>query len=368
MPAPTDAEHFELGDFTLQSGATLRGATLAYKTYGTLNADKTNVIVYPTWYSGWHTDNEWLIGTDKALNPDEWFIVVPNMLGNGLSSSPSNTPSPYDRARFPAVTFYDQVEAQYQLVTEKFGVSTIALVTGWSMGAGQTYQWAVSHPEMVQRAAPFCGSSKTAPHNKVFLESLIAALTADAVWADGDYSPDALPVKGLRAFARVYSGWGFSQAFYWEEAWREMGFTSFDDFLYGFWENFFRDGRDPNNLITMLRTWHSGNVGNTPGFGGDVEKALALDPVPAAGDARREGSLLPARGRALGDAVHRRRRGTRHSRHLGSLRRGRTQPRGHRIHRRGHPGPARQTGLFAAELINRRRYTGGALSSGAANY
>ena len=68
------------------------------------------------------------------------------MLGNGLSSSPSNTPSPYDRARFPAVTFYDQVEAQHQLVTEKFGSSTIALVTGWSMGAGQTYQWAVSHP------------------------------------------------------------------------------------------------------------------------------------------------------------------------------------------------------------------------------
>ena len=63
----------------------------------------------------------------------------------------------------------------------------------------------------------------TAPHNKVFLESLIAALTADAAWADGDYSPDALPVKGLRAFARVYSGWGFSQAFYWEEAWRETG-------------------------------------------------------------------------------------------------------------------------------------------------
>lgn len=207
VPAPTDAEYFELGDVTLQSGFTLRNATLAYKSYGTLNADKTNVIVYPTWYSGWHTDNEWLIGTDKTLNPDEWFIIVPNMLGNGLSSSPSNMPAPYDRARFPAVTFYDQVEAQHKLVTEKFGISTIALVTGWSMGAGQTYQWAVSHPEMVQRAAPFCGSSITAPHNKVFLESLIYALTADAVWADGDYSPDRLPIKGLRAFARVYSGW-----------------------------------------------------------------------------------------------------------------------------------------------------------------
>jgi homoserine O-acetyltransferase len=274
MPAPTDAEYFELGDFTLQSGATLRDARLAYKTYGNLNDDKSNVIVYPTWYSGWHTDNEWLIGDGMALDPREWFIIVPNMLGNGLSSSPSNAPAPYDRARFPSVTFYDQVEAQYRLVTEGFGIARIELVTGWSMGAGQTYQWAVSHPEMVQRAAPFCGSSITAPHNKVFLESLEVALKADAAWADGEYAPEAWPVKGLRAFARVYSGWGYSQAFYWEEKWRTLGYTSLDDFLFGFWEKFFRDGRDPNNLLTMLRTWHSGNVGHTPGFDGDVEKAL----------------------------------------------------------------------------------------------
>ena len=275
MPAPTDAEYFELGDFTLQNGITLRNARLAFKTFGTLNADKSNVIVYPTWYSGWHSDNEWLVGDDKkALNPTEWFIIIPNMLGNGLSTSPSNTPSPYDHARFPDITFYDQVEAQYRLVTEHFGISRLALVTGWSMGAGQTYQWAVSHPEMVERAAPFCGSSVTAPHNKVFLESLEFALKADAAWADGDYAPDSPPIKGLRAFARVYSGWGFSQAFYWEEEWRTLGFTSYDDFLYGFWEHFFRDGRDPNNLITLLHTWHSGDVGKTPGFEGDTKKAL----------------------------------------------------------------------------------------------
>ncbi|MDZ7883073.1 MAG: alpha/beta fold hydrolase [Mycobacterium sp.] len=280
MPAPTDAEYFDLGNFTLQSGHTLRGATLAFKTYGTLNADRSNVIVYPTWYSGWHKDNEWLIGPGRVLDPAEKFIIVPNMLGNGLSSSPSNTPAPYDGPRFPDVTFYDQVEAQYRLVTEEFGITSIALVTGWSMGAGQTYQWAVSHPEMVQRAAPFCGSSITAPHNKVFLESLVAALSADATFAGGDYEPDRLPVKGLRAFARVYSGWGYSQAFYWQETWRELGYTSFDDFLYGFWEGFFRDGRDPNNLITMIGTWHSGNVGNTPGFDGDVQKALASIKCP----------------------------------------------------------------------------------------
>ena len=109
-----DYETFGLGDFTLQHGDTLRDATLAYKTFGELNADRSNAIVYPTWYSGFHWDNEWLIGEDMALDPRRYFIIVPNMLGNGLSSSPSNTPPPHDRANFPKVTFHDQVEAQHR--------------------------------------------------------------------------------------------------------------------------------------------------------------------------------------------------------------------------------------------------------------
>ncbi len=107
-----DYEIFDLEEVTLQSGATLRDAKLAYKTYDTLNADKSNVIVYLTWYSGQHYDNEWLIGEGMALDPQKYFIIIPNMFGNGLSSSPSNTPPPYDRARFPHVTFYDNVVAQ----------------------------------------------------------------------------------------------------------------------------------------------------------------------------------------------------------------------------------------------------------------
>jgi hypothetical protein len=85
----------------LQSGAMLRDAKLAYKSYGNLSSSKDNVIVYPTWYSGQHYDNEWLIGDGMALDPARYFIIIPNMLGNGLSSAPSNTPPPYDKARFP---------------------------------------------------------------------------------------------------------------------------------------------------------------------------------------------------------------------------------------------------------------------------
>jgi len=266
-----DYEIFDLGDVPLQRGATLRNARLAYKTYGKLDADKSNVIVYPTWYSGQHRDNEWLIGPGMALDPEKYFIIVPNMLGNGLSSSPSNTPEPYNLSRFPDITLYDNVTLQHRLVTEKFGIERVALVVGWSMGAQQTNQWGCLYPEMVQRIAPFCGSAKTAPHNIVFLEGVKAALTADAAWNGGWYSTP--PSKGLRAVGRVYAGWGLSQPFYMQELWRELGFSSLEDFLVGFWEGFFLQ-KDANNLLAMLWSWQHGDISDNPVFKGDFKKAL----------------------------------------------------------------------------------------------
>lgn len=267
-----DYQIYDLGDVVLQRGATLRNAKLAYKTYGTLNADKRNVIVYPTWYSGQHYDNEWLIGEGMALDPGKYFIIVPNMLGNGLSSSPSNTPAPYDRARFPQVTLYDNVTLQHRLVTEQFGIAHIKLVVGWSMGAQQTNQWGCLYPEMVERIAPFCGSAKTAAHNIVFLEGVKAALTSDAAWKGGWY--DNPPTTGLRAVGRVYAGWGMSQPFYRQELWRSMGYSSLEDFLVAFWEGFFLP-KDANNLLAMLWSWQHGDISDNPVFQGDFNKALA---------------------------------------------------------------------------------------------
>ncbi len=268
----SDYKIYELGDVVLQSGLTLRNAKLAYKTFGTLNAAKDNVIVYPTWYSGQHYDNEWLIGKGMALDPEKYFIIIPNMLGNGLSSSPSNTPVPYNQARFPNITLYDNVTLQHRLVTELFGIEKIALVTGWSMGAQQTYQWGALYPEMVERIAPFCGSARTSVHNFVFLEGVKAALTADAAWDHGWY--DEPPAKGLRAMARVYAGWGFSQAFYREKLYLQCGYSSLEDFLVAFWEGFFLD-RDANNLLAMLWSWQYGDISANPKYNGNFEKALA---------------------------------------------------------------------------------------------
>jgi homoserine O-acetyltransferase len=267
-----DYKIFDLGDFQLQRGATLRGAKLAYKTFGELNADKSNAIVYPTWYSGQHYDNEWLIGSGMALDPAKYFIVIPNMLGNGLSSSPSNTPEPYNKSRFPHVTAYDNVMAQHKLITELFGIEHLRMVTGWSMGALQTFHWGAIFPDMMDLLLPFCGSAKCSRHNVVFLEGVKAALTADAAFKEGWY--ETKPERGLRAAARVYAGWGFSQAFYRQKLDLErMGFSSLEDFLVGFWEGFFLP-KDANNLLAMLWTWQNGDISDNPLYKGDFAKAL----------------------------------------------------------------------------------------------
>ena len=268
-----DYEIFDLGSLVLQNGATLRDCKLAYKTFGTLNAAKDNVIVYPTWYSGQHDANEWLIGDGMALDPATYFIIIPNMFGNGLSSSPSNTPEPYNGPRFPKVTAYDNVRAQHRLVTEKFGIERIRMVTGWSMGALQTFHWGALYPDMIDRIAPFCGSAKCSRHNFVFLEGVKAALTADAAFAGGWYT--SKPVTGLRAMARVYAGWGLSQAFYREELdLKTLGYSSLEDFLIGFWEGFFLP-KDANNLLTMLWTWQNGDISANELYHGDYPAALA---------------------------------------------------------------------------------------------
>ena len=267
-----DYELYDLGDVRLQRGATIRSCNLAYKTFGALNAEKDNVIVYPTWYSGQHYENEWLIGRGRALDPDKYFIIIPNMFGNGLSSSPSNTPEPYNAARFPQVTAFDNVVQQHRLVTEKFGIRKVRLVTGWSMGALQTFHWGALFPDMVERIAPFCGSAKCSRHNFVFLEGVKAALTADAAWNNGWYT--AKPEKGLRAMARVYAGWGFSQTFYRQELdLKVLGFSSLEDFLVAFWEGFFLP-KDANNLLAMLWTWQNGDISDNPLYKDDLKKAL----------------------------------------------------------------------------------------------
>lgn len=267
----TDYDIFEAGDLELQSGEVLPAARLAYKTYGSLNAARDNVIVLPTFYTGSHYRNEGFFGAGRALDPARHFIVSVNLFGNGLSSSPSNTPPPFDGPRFPLTTMWDNVACQRRLLIEKLGVERIALVAGWSMAACQSFQWGAQYPDMVNAILPFCGSAKTSPHNIVFLEGISAALRADQIWNNGDY--DQTPVAGLKAFARVYAGWAYSQTFYREKLHRQLGFETFEDLLVD-WENDHAQNWDANNLLAKIKTWKHGDISANALYSGDFHKAL----------------------------------------------------------------------------------------------
>lgn len=265
-----EAEVFHVGDVELQSGTVLPDARLAYETHGRLNGAGDNVVVIPSYYTGTHRDNLPYFGPGRPIDPAEHFVVLTNLFGNGLSSSPSNTPAPFDGPRFPNITLYDNVACQHRLLTEGLGVREVALVTGWSMGAMQAYQWAAQYPDMVKRILPFCGSARCSPHNFVFLEGVKAALQADGAWQNGDYR--APPRAGLKAFGRVYAGWAFSQAFYREGHYRALGFATIEDLLVD-WENDHLTW-DANNLLTKLWTWQHGDVSANAFYEGDFRRAL----------------------------------------------------------------------------------------------
>ena len=262
---------FELGEAKLLSGEVLRSARLTYKTYGNLNSSCDNVILMPTFYTGTHVRNEGFFGSNRAINPNKHFVVSVDMFGNGLSSSPSNTPPPHDGPRFPLVTLWDNVVCQHKLLTEHLGVKRLALVAGWSMAGCQAYQWAAQFPDMVNAILPFCSSAKTSTHNFVFLEGVKAALCADQHWNNGDYSSP--PIKGLKAFARVYAGWAFSQTFYREELYKKLGFQTVEE-LFVDWENDHVENWDANNLLAKLATWQAHDISVGPHYNNDVKKAL----------------------------------------------------------------------------------------------
>jgi homoserine O-acetyltransferase len=271
VAAAGEYDVLELGDLALQHGGTLAGARLAYKVYGSLRQDRSNAILFPSWYTGTHVDLQWLIGPAKPLDTTRYCVICPNLFSMGLSSSPSNTPRPQNGASFPDVSILDNVVAQHRLVTEVLGIEELQLVLGGSMGAEQAFQWAVSHPDMVRRVLPFQGSARTSEHNRVFLEALRGAVELDPEWRRGRY--DRNPEGAMRLFGRIYAGWGLSQQFYWQRLYLDAGFTSLDDFLVRFWEGMFL-ARDANDLVAQLWTWYEHDVGLTPGFDGDCEAAL----------------------------------------------------------------------------------------------
>ena len=265
---PQRGGEFRLGDLPVEKGGTIRDAKIVWQTHGTLNAARDNVILYPCSYTAQHPDMAWLIGPDGILDPARWFIVIPNMFSNGLSSGAAETPD------YPAVvTAWDNVQAQRRLLHEVFGIERLTAVYGFSMGAQQAYHWAAMFPDAVERALVICGSARTATHNKIFLSSLLRTLEAAPEHiGNGRFSSE--PRLALRAFAHIYASWALSQDFYRAGLHlTALGAPDLDTFLKTDWEDRYH-ARRAANLYAQLVTWYHGDISANALYGGDPVRAL----------------------------------------------------------------------------------------------
>ena len=262
-------ELINIGDLELEEGGTIKACKLAVATFGKLDAAKDNAILVPTWYSGTNKIIEQvLIGEGHALDPRKYFIIVCNQIGNGLSTSPHSSDDP---ANFPKVRIGDDVRAQHRLVTKTYGLSSLALVVGGSMGAQQTYEWAVRYPDMVKRAAPIAGTAKNTEHDFIFTETLNEALTSDPGWDGGRYAQSSDVAAGLKRQAKLWTVMGWSTEFFKEGRHRALGFADMRTFVDEFMAGYFAP-MDANDLLAMGWKWQRGDVSRMTN--GDLRAAL----------------------------------------------------------------------------------------------
>jgi homoserine O-acetyltransferase/O-succinyltransferase len=268
MNWPQNTGEFRLGDFQVQSGEVIPDARLVWKTHGTLSPARDNVVLYPCSYGAKHDDMAWLIGPDGILDPTRWFIVIPNMFSNGVSSGAGNTPD-YPKV----VTSWDNVQAQRRLLMEQFGIDKLHAAYGFSMGGQQAYQWAAAFPDAVERAIVVCSSARTAVHNKVFLSGLLRTFEAAAEHiGNGRFSSE--PRATLAAIGHIYAGWAMSQDFYRENLHlTALGALDLETYLKNDWEASFQR-RLAADCYAQLFGWYNGDISLNPIYDGDFVRAL----------------------------------------------------------------------------------------------
>ncbi|TFK39505.1 alpha/beta hydrolase fold protein [Crucibulum laeve] len=263
------------------AGGVIPDAITAYRTYGSI---ENPCIVFPTCYGGKLDSQVYMVGEDKVLDPRKYFVVTFALFSNGESSSPSNTPAPYNGPYFPAVSYEDNIRAQYA-VLQKLGVKKVHLAIGFSMGGQQAYYWPVVFPDYVEKYVCICGSARTSPHNQCFLEGPKAALVASKDFDNGHYHDT--PQHGIRAFGRVYSAWAYGQTWFREHLYLQGGlYPDLSTFLRERWESGFLKSWDANDLITLLHTWQSGDVSKVRN-GGDLKQCLA--------EVKAKGLIMPSK-------------------------------------------------------------------------
>jgi homoserine O-acetyltransferase len=267
-PAQAPHQLFNEGELKLESGAVIKDFSISYVTHGTLNAAKSNAILVVTAVGGNHHRVDFMIGPGKALDPDKYFIISTDAIANGLTTSPSNSVA-QPRMAFPRFGIRDMVQSQYRLVKEKFGIERLVAVVGPSMGGMQTLQWGVSYPDMMDGLVALVPLARTPAWTVAVLEATRKAIMLDPAWKGGAYT--AVPEQGVRLWRDILNLLAARTPDLYSDQFQN-GLDALP-FLKA-QEDAVLKAFDANDWLYQTWAYETHDVGTTPGYNGDLVKAL----------------------------------------------------------------------------------------------
>lgn len=258
------------GDLKLESGNAIKDFCISYVTHGTLNANKSNAVLMVTAIGGNHHRIDHLIGPGRALDPARYFIIATDAIGNGLTTSPSNSKA-QPKMQFPRFNMRDMVNSQQRLVAEKLGIKKLVTVIGASMGGMQALQWAASYPDMTDSIVPIIPLGRTPAWTTGVLEMLRQSIMSDPRWNGGNYPTSQPPEQGMR----LWAGW-LTGVIVRTPGFQESAFPKSQDVIASLKGIEDAGWRRMDAVDWVYQSWayDQHNLGTTPGYDGDYYKAL----------------------------------------------------------------------------------------------
>ena len=259
-------KYASLGNFKLENGQVIQNLRLGYRTLGNLNAKKSNVVVMPTAFMGKTGGMLGEVGPGKLVDSTRYYVILIDALGNGVSSSPSNSKA-QPHMKFPKFNTRDMVNSQHALLTRILKISHIHAVVGVSMGGHQTFQWMVSYPNFMDEAVPIVGSPRPTSYDSLLHTADLHAITFSRDWNDGNYTSE--PVAALSMIADILALNSSTPEY-------RITHTKLADLpaFIASTQNSVVKSFDANNCVRQLQAMLAHDVSKP--FGGSMEKAAAV--------------------------------------------------------------------------------------------
>ena len=264
--AAQQLRYASLGNFRLEDGQAIRNLRIGYRTIGTLNSRKSNVVAFPTWFTGTTKQLVDLVGPGKLVDSSKYYVVLMDALGDGVTTSPSNSKL-QPRMQFPKFTIRDMVKSQHALLTRVLKISHVHAVIGISMGGMQTFQWMVSYPSYMDEAIPIVGSPRLTSYDLLLWTAELHAIEYAKDWDHGNYTSP--PVDAMDTVADIHTMNLTTPEYRITHTTR----AQFPRFLAEIQESTLKSF-DANNWVRQLQAMMADDVSKP--FGGSIEKAAAM--------------------------------------------------------------------------------------------